>query len=285
MLSEKRNGRITASAIGAILGVNPYQTADDTMRTMVRSHFGATSEFTGNDATEHGHVHESSSIDLYSLANDVKVERDPDFVIHPKLDWLGCTPDGLVGDEGLIEVKCPYYAKECYTLEEKPMYLYQIYLQLVCTGRAWCDFYVWLPNDQHCERVYFFQAKKWFDTNFEAIQAFYDDYLLTISDEKLAAPYLEDKEVDKTGDDAWFIASEKVKASKLDVDLAVMIHTKNKAALIEIAKAEDKKCSGNGVMVFKSIRKGAVNYKAVTELDGVNLDDYRKKDSVVWTVR
>ena len=51
---EKRKGLITGSSVGAILGVNPWRTPADVMRSMVREYHGAESEFKGNIATEYG---------------------------------------------------------------------------------------------------------------------------------------------------------------------------------------------------------------------------------------
>jgi len=285
VLSEKRADRITASAVGAILGVNPYQSADDQMRVLVRQYHKAEREFKGNEATEHGQKYEPVAIAEYKKTYGCEVEEDPDFVIHREHDWIGCTPDGLIGKDGMIEVKCPYYTKKPYTLDEKPMYLYQVYLQLVCTGRIWCDFYVWTDDKISCERVYFINAKKWFDDNLEKLRGFYDHYLEIVEDEKLSAPYLEDKEIDLTKDMSWFVATEKYKRAKLEVELATELMNEHKKELLELAKKHDKKCSGNGVMAFKSVRKGAIDYKKVPGVSDVNLDDYRKKDSVIWSVR
>ena len=51
---DARKDKITASNVGAILGLSPYKKPDDVMREMVRAHFGAEREFTGNAATQWG---------------------------------------------------------------------------------------------------------------------------------------------------------------------------------------------------------------------------------------
>ena len=62
-LSEERKGRITASAVGAILGLSKFATADDVLRRMVREHFSAEPEFNGNIATRWGHDNEQNAIE------------------------------------------------------------------------------------------------------------------------------------------------------------------------------------------------------------------------------
>ncbi len=71
------------------------------------------------------------------------------FVLPDNTDAYGCSPDGLVGDDGLIEIKCPapetlinYHAEGVFPQKYKP----QVQGQLFITGRAWCDFYVWHPE-------------------------------------------------------------------------------------------------------------------------------------------
>jgi putative phage-type endonuclease len=69
------------------------------------------------------------------------------FVIHPSIRDSGASPDGYVGDEGLVEIKCPLTATHIKTLlTEKinPDYVTQMQWQMACTGRAWCD---WVSFD------------------------------------------------------------------------------------------------------------------------------------------
>ena len=285
MLSEKRNGRVTASAIGAILGVNPYQSREDQMRVMVRQYHGAEREFTGNEATEYGHKWESTAIDDYELDSGNTVVRDPDFVIHPEHDWLGCTPDGLIGEDGLVEIKCPYYAKKLYSLSDKPMYLYQCYLQLIITGRKWCDFYVWSAEKQMSDIATLHDAKKWFAEHFDNIKAFYDEYLEIVSSEKLSKPYLEDLEVDMSEDSEWLELEKAYLLSKTEMENNKAEMDKLKAELIDLAKAKGKKCKGTNLQAYKATRKGNVQYAKVPELKGVNLDEYRAKSSEYWVIK
>jgi len=65
------------------------------------------------------------------------------FWLHPSIKWLGASPDGLVGDDGLIEIKCPRTSTHLkYRKDDKPptKYKNQMMVQLMCTGRKWVDF-------------------------------------------------------------------------------------------------------------------------------------------------
>ena len=68
---------------------------------------------------------------------------------HPTIPMSGASPDGFVGDDGLIEIKCPESKKHLKTLStRKPDgdYVYQMQWQMACTGRQWCDFVSYDPR-------------------------------------------------------------------------------------------------------------------------------------------
>lgn len=71
------------------------------------------------------------------------------FVNHPTIEQSGASPDGLVGEDGLIEIKCPNTATHLDTLLEQKVqskYITQMTWQMVCTGRKWCDFVSYDPR-------------------------------------------------------------------------------------------------------------------------------------------
>lgn len=76
------------------------------------------------------------------------------FIPHPDLA-AGASPDGLVGDDGLVEIKCPNTATHIdYLLKGSTPGNYQLQMQwqMACTGRTWCDFVSFDPRlPQHLE--------------------------------------------------------------------------------------------------------------------------------------
>ena len=65
------------------------------------------------------------------------------FIVHPEIDQMGASPDGLVGDDGMLEIKCPNTATHIdfiMTGKIDPAYQWQMTCQMVCAGRQWCDF-------------------------------------------------------------------------------------------------------------------------------------------------
>ena len=68
---------------------------------------------------------------------------------HPSIKRAGASPDGLVGVDGLLEIKCPNTATHIDTLisEQVPTkYITQMQWQMACTGRQWCDFVSFDPR-------------------------------------------------------------------------------------------------------------------------------------------
>lgn len=71
------------------------------------------------------------------------------FVDHPRIDMFGASPDGEVGGDGLIEIKCPLTATHLdmmLTGTIPAKYLTQMQVQMACTGREWCDFVSYDPR-------------------------------------------------------------------------------------------------------------------------------------------
>lgn len=83
------------------------------------------------------------------------------FFDHPTVTMSGASPDGLVGDDGLVEIKCPNSATHIATLRGEPIpdkYIKQMQWQMACTGRQWCDFASFDPRlpdamQLHVQRV------------------------------------------------------------------------------------------------------------------------------------
>lgn len=71
------------------------------------------------------------------------------FVGHPTIEMAGASPDGFVGADGLVEIKCPERKQHLAYIRDRKApskYLPQIHWQLACTGRQWCDFVSYDPR-------------------------------------------------------------------------------------------------------------------------------------------
>lgn len=78
----------------------------------------------------------------YEMRKDLLVD-EVGWIPHPIIQWTGCSPDGLVGKDGLVEIKCPNTATHIDYLKSRVVpseYHLQMLWQMECTGRDWCDF-------------------------------------------------------------------------------------------------------------------------------------------------
>lgn len=101
-----------------------------------------------NDAMRWGTEQEPNARAAYAFVTGSGVQ-EVGFVAHPSIDGFGASPDGLVGDDGLVEIKCPNTATHIDTLlTKKPQgkYVLQMQAQMACTGRQWCDFVSFDPR-------------------------------------------------------------------------------------------------------------------------------------------
>lgn len=101
-----------------------------------------------NDLMRWGKEQEPQARSLYEFMFNVEVEQIA-FIDHPTIDMAGASPDGLVGAEGLVEIKCPSTATHIDTLlrQEIPAeHVKQMAWQMACTGRQWCDFVSYDPR-------------------------------------------------------------------------------------------------------------------------------------------
>jgi len=97
---------------------------------------------------QHGTETEPKARAAYSFYADADVVQ-VDFVPHPGIEMTGASPDGLVGEDGLVEFKCPNTATHIETLLGGIIpqdYVTQMQWQMACTGRQWCDFVSFDPR-------------------------------------------------------------------------------------------------------------------------------------------
>ena len=109
---------------------------------------GTPAERYTNAAMAWGTEKEPDAKDAYCFLRDAEIVP-VGLVLHPTIAMACASPDGLVGDDGLIEVKCPLSATHIDTLLSETIpekYVKQMMWQMACTGRQWCDFVSFDPR-------------------------------------------------------------------------------------------------------------------------------------------
>src|SRR5699024_10393003 len=121
---------------------------------------GVPKEGFSNAAMAWGTETEPQARATFTLTTGLSVE-EVGFVDHPSIEMTGASPDGLIGDSGLIEIKCPNSATHIATLRGSDIddkYMKQMQWQMACMARDWCDFVSFdprLPDEMqlHIRRV------------------------------------------------------------------------------------------------------------------------------------
>lgn len=147
-----RCGKVTASRVADVIaktktgwGASRFNYAAELIAERLT---GVAAEGFTNAAMQWGTDQEPSARMAYEFMQDVTVEQIA-FVAHPSIADAGASPDGLVGESGLVEIKCPNTATHIDTLikQEIPAkYITQMMWQMACTGRKWCDFVSYDPR-------------------------------------------------------------------------------------------------------------------------------------------
>lgn len=150
---QARIGKLTASRAAAIIlrtkTGKPYAAYQEMLDEIVTERVtGQAVAHPTTPAMQWGIDHEDEARGLYEIQTSQIVSESP-FVPHPTIPGLGASPDGLVGTDGLVEIKCPTtlvhisrvkvgVVPDCY----KP----QMLIQCLCTGRKWVDFVDYDPR-------------------------------------------------------------------------------------------------------------------------------------------
>jgi len=278
----QRKGRVTGSVVGGILGLSPYMTRADVMRSMVRASLGAPSEFTGNVATEWGTYNEAGAIQEFEMETSERVDKMP-FV--PYEDWLGASPDGVVTDGKGLEVKCPFGIRNdsnpIFKMpQELPHYMAQCQVEMFCADWQSLWFYQWTPHGT-CNKL-IHRDDDWLAINIPRLRQFHCEFL----DELANNPeeHLTDKRV--TIDTPT--AAKMVQEFDQLTEALERAGERRKELLQEmVALAGEKNAVFGGRKLTLTKKAGAVSYaKAIAKYaPDADLEPYRGKPSSFWGLK
>lgn len=152
-----RCGKITASCFGKIMTAGRSKTAiwgqtalSYMLEVMGERLTGKPEDQIASKYLDWGNQHEPSARSLYAWITGRPVQLVP-FIDHPTVHGVGGSPDGLVGEDGVLEIKCPFTTKvHLETILENEVvdkdYMWQCQGNLWVTGRKWLDFVSFHPD-------------------------------------------------------------------------------------------------------------------------------------------
>ena len=161
-----RLGKVTASRVSDVVAKTKTgwgaSRANYMAELIAERLTGNTAATYTNAAMQWGTEQEPFAREAYEFRMDADVVSIG-FVEHPTITMAGASPDGHIGDDGSIEVKCPNTSTHIDTLLGEPVagkYITQIQWQLACSGRQWCDFVSFDPRMPEAMRLFIHRVKR-----------------------------------------------------------------------------------------------------------------------------
>jgi putative phage-type endonuclease len=166
-----RLGKVTASRLADVLaktktGYSASRTNYITQLVLERI-TNTRAESYSNAAMQWGTEQEPFARAAYEAHTGQMVE-EVGFIPHPDIEAAGASPDGLVGDDGMVEIKCPSsstvlevwlsYSQGLNPVDSK--YYAQMQWQMRCANRAWCDYVVFDPRMPAKAQLFIFRVER-----------------------------------------------------------------------------------------------------------------------------
>ncbi|WP_273754802.1 lambda exonuclease family protein [Bartonella sp. MM73XJBT.G] len=150
---QARLGKVTASNIYNVIsktakGTPTSKYEDYKIKLITERLTGQTSPYYETEDMRWGIENEEDALREYAFIYDTQITQCG-FIQHPTIQMAGASPDSLIDEDGLIEIKCPRSTNHMRFIidnEIKPEYLAQMQFQMACTRRKWCDFISYDPR-------------------------------------------------------------------------------------------------------------------------------------------
>ena len=186
-----RLGKVTASSLYKVLAKTKTGNGADRGNYMTQL---VLERVTGSKAESYTKASMQWGIDqepfaraAYEASRGVLVD-EVGFIPHPTIEASGASPDGLVGDDGMVEIKCPdsKTALECW-LSDNPVeskYFAQMQWQMRCADRSWCDYVVFDPRMPEKAQLFVTRVKrddKWLEATEKEVIKFLSEVEAKVS--------------------------------------------------------------------------------------------------------
>jgi putative phage-type endonuclease len=180
-----RLGKVTASRVADVLARTKTgysaSRANYLTQLVLERITGTKSEGFTSASMQWGIDQEPFARAAYEAHHGVLVD-EVGFIPHPTIEASGASPDGLVGADGMVEIKCPdsKTALECW-LSADPVeskYFTQMQWQMACAGRFWCDYVVFDPRMPAKAQLFVYRVERddqWIKETEVEIKKFLDE--------------------------------------------------------------------------------------------------------------
>lgn len=266
---EMRKSKVGASDAPIIMGDSPWKTAFQ----LWEEKLGLRPLPQINEAMRRGHELEPIARQAYNDYTGNLAEAE--VVFHPERKWMMASLDGLSLDRSIVlEIKCPGNQDHELAKQGKipEKYYAQLQHQLATIGVNLLHYFSYKDGDfslveverdeKYIQKLYAKEGEFWTKLqNFDA-------------------PELSDRDYVERSDNAWLDSAREW--ATVNAQLAELKMKEKLCREQLIGLSGDMNCQGAGIKVRKVVRKGTVDYKAIPELSGIDLEKYRKSPVESW---
>lgn len=268
---EYRRNHLGASDAPVIMQVSPWKTPFQ----LWQEKLGLVKDQPANESMKRGTDLEFIARSEFEKKTLIYVQ--PVCMMHSQIDYMIASLDGYNENMNcVVEIKCPGREDHSKALDgvvpEK--YIPQLQHQLAVTGLDMIYYFSY--NGQHNALLRVERDQTYINTLLEKEAAFWEKI------QEIESPELTDRDYLIRTDDTWLTTAMFWKESAKQLKRYKEAEEEMRKKLLILSG--DKSCSGGGIRVTKSIRKGNVDYKEIPELQGLSLDKYRKPPSDVWRI-
>lgn len=277
---QKRVGMITGSVVGAVLGLDPFQTKQNVLQRMVleaNGYFDYESTGNGNPALEYGRFHEDMAKKDLQWEYGIEILEQP-FVVSKNVPWIGASPDGAFyknGERINLEIKCPFSKRDqpnpvFQSITELPHYYAQVQIEMYCTNTETTWFFQWSNHGSKLEEVKI--NKNYLVDIIYKLTPFYE---LFLSEKDDVDKYLKTE-----------ISAPALVQEYLDIKEMMAVHKERQDEIIKqlVERSGGKDATVSGHKLTKVVKKGAISYAKVVKehLPEIDLEPYTGKPSEYW---
>lgn len=266
-----RRDHIGASDAPVIMGVSPFKTP----HRLWEEKLGLVSSDVSNPGIEYGKKMEEPARRAYEKFTGNLVA--PAVVFHPDRDYMMASLDGLTFDKK-IAVEIKNVCAEDHEKAKKGIipekYFPQVQHQLAVLEISVLHYFSFRQgdfalveierDDNYIRHLYFSEEEFW-----KCVQNF-------------SEPCFSERDYVKLNNSEWVSMVEDWKSTTEQLKALEAKEKEYRKALIDMAG--DKNATGSGIKLTRCIRKGSVDYSKIKELEGVDLDQYRKDPVITWRI-
>jgi putative phage-type endonuclease len=266
---EMRKQHVGASDAPVIMGVSPYKT----QHQLWEEKLGLTNNDYSNKGTKYGQEMEEPARRAYEKLTGIIVA--PTVVFHPDRPYMMASLDGLSFDKKTaVEIKnvCEEDHEKAKSGVVPEKYFPQVQHQLAVLDLPSLHYFSFRKGDFALVDV--LKDDNYLQTLYSAEKEFWDSVL------NFKEPNLSERDYQKFISQEWETMAKEWKETNEQLKALTAKEKEYRQALITLAC--DGNATGAGIKLTKSIRKGTVDYSRIPELEGVDLDQYRKDPVVAW---